>query len=80
MVAHEFDVFRVVLYSILECKGNFFGIDGEDWHSIVEQFFVKLVVLEFLPPDEAFDSLLEDVLAEYLVVLELVGKLRMAQD
>jgi hypothetical protein len=36
VAAHEFDVLRVVLDSILECIWDFFGVDGEDGHSIVE--------------------------------------------
>lgn len=80
VTAHELNVSGVVSNGVLEGEWYLLGIDGEYGYSIVEQFLIKLVILEFLPPDEALYSLLEDVFPEGLIVFEAMGELRVTQD
>lgn len=49
MVAHESDVFWVIFEGVLEGKWDLFSVDWEDRHSIVKQFLIEFIILEFFP-------------------------------
>jgi hypothetical protein len=72
------DVLRVLLDRFLKCKWHLLGINGHDWHSLYQKFFIKLVVLEQLELHEALDTLLEDLLREHLIAVNLVPELSIA--